>query len=106
MTVSTTNFNLLSFIFADLARHPVRVLLFLAVLISAGSVILSAHHNRQMAIALEKLMQKQDQLDVEWRHLVLEQSSLTEHNRIESLVNKNLDMHRPEPHEEVVVRIK
>tara|TARA_R110000868_G_scaffold406031_2_gene686076 strand:- start:956 stop:1276 length:321 start_codon:yes stop_codon:yes gene_type:complete len=106
MTVSTTNFNLLSFIFADLARHPVRVLLFLAVLISAGSVILSAHHNRQMAIALEKLMQQQDQLDVEWRHLVLEQSSLTEHNRIESLVNKNLNMHRPEPHEEVVVRIK
>jgi len=106
MTVSTTNFNLLSFIFADLARHPVRVLLFLAVLISAGSVILSAHHNRQMAIALEKLMQQQDQLDVEWRHLVLEQSSLTEHNRIESLVNKNLDMHRPQPHEEVVVRIK
>jgi len=106
MTVSTTNFNLLSFVFADLARHPVRVLLFLAVLISAGAVILSAHHNRQMAIALEKLMQQQDQLDVEWRHLVLEQSSLTEHNRIEALVNKNLDMHRPQPHEEVVVRIK
>ena len=106
MTASTTNFNLLSFIFADLARHPVRVLLFLAVLISAGSVILAAHHNRQMAIALEKLMQQQDQLDVEWRHLVLEQSSLTEHNRIESLVNKNLDMHRPRPDEEVVVRIK
>ncbi|WP_340676923.1 cell division protein FtsL [Paraglaciecola sp.] len=106
MTVSTTNFNLLSFIFADLARHPVRVLLFLAVLISAGSVVLSAHHNRQMAIALEKLMQRQDQLDVEWRHLVLEQSALTEHNRIETLVNKNLNMHRPEPNEEVVVRIK
>jgi cell division protein FtsL len=106
MTVSTTNFNLLSFIFADLARHPVRVLLFLAVLISAGSVVLSAHHNRQMAIALEKLMQRQDQLDVEWRHLVLEQSALTEHNRIETLVNKNLNMHRPEPNEEVVVRIR
>lgn len=106
MTTANTNFNLLSFVFADLARHPVRVLLFLAVLISAAAVILSAHHNRQMAIALEKLMQQQDQLDVEWRHLVLEQSALTEHNRIETLVEKKLNMHRPEPGEEVVVRIK
>ena len=106
MTGSHTNFSLFSFIFADLARHPVRVLLFLAVLVSAGAVILSAHHNRQMAIALEKLMQQQDQLDVEWRHLVLEQSALTEHNRIETLVEKNLNMHRPTASEEVVVRIK
>ncbi|MDP5029733.1 cell division protein FtsL [Paraglaciecola sp.] len=106
MTNANTNFNLFSFIFADLARHPLRVLLFIAVLISAIAVILSAHHNRQMAIALEKLMQQQDHLDVEWRHLVLEQSALTEHNRIESLVEKKLDMHRPEPTEEVVVRIK
>lgn len=106
MSSADTNFNLLSFIVADLARQPLRVLLFLAVLISAIAVILSAHHNRQMSIAVEKLMQQQDHLDVEWRHLVLEQSALTEHNRIETLVEKQLDMHRPEPEEEVVVRIK
>lgn len=106
MTSANTNFNLFSFIVADLARHPLRVLLFIAVLCSAIAVILSAHHNRQMAIALEKLMQQQDHLDVEWRHLVLEQSALSEHNRIESLVEKKLNMHRPEPNEEVVVRIK
>jgi cell division protein FtsL len=59
-----------------------------------------------MSIDFERLMQEKDQLDVEWRNLVLEQSALTEHNRIESLVKKQLDMHRPKPHEEVVVRIK
>ncbi len=106
MKQSATNFNLLSFVLADLARHPVRVLLFLAVLISAGLVILSAHHNRQMSIAIERLMQEQDQLDVEWRNLVIEQSALTEHNRIESLVSKQLGMHRPGPQEEVVVRVR
>ncbi|MFT2090152.1 cell division protein FtsL [Paraglaciecola sp. 2405UD69-4] len=106
MTSAKTNFNLLSFVIADLARHPVRVLLFLAVMVSAALVILSAHHNRQMSIAIERLMQEKDQLDVEWRHLVLEQSALTEHNRIEALVKKQLDMHRPKPNEEVVVRIK
>ncbi|MCF2948606.1 cell division protein FtsL [Paraglaciecola aquimarina] len=106
MKTANTNFNLLSFILADLARHPVRVLLFLAVLVSAGLVILSAHHNRQMSIAIERLMQEQDRLDVEWRNLVLEQSALSEHNRIENLVKTELNMHRPEPNEEIVVRVK
>ena len=106
MSAPNTNFNLFSFVVADLARHPVRVLLFLALLVSAGLVILSAHHNRQMSIAIERLMQEKDQLDVEWRHLVLEQSALTEHNRIEALVKSELNMHRPLPSDEVVVRIK
>jgi cell division protein FtsL len=106
MSALSTNFNLFSFVVADLTRHPVRVLLFLALLVSAGLVILSAHHNRQMSIAIERLMQDKDMLDVEWRHLILEQSALTEHNRIEALVTSQLNMHRPLPSEEVVVRIK
>jgi cell division protein FtsL len=106
MNSSNPHFNLLSYVAADLARHPLRVLLFLAVLVSAAAVILIAHHNRQMSIAIEQLMQEKDLLDVQWRNLVLEQSSLTEHNRIENLVKKQLNMHRPSPSEEVVVRIK
>jgi cell division protein FtsL len=106
MTSTQTNFNLVGFVLTDLARHPVRVLLFLAVLVSAAAVILSTHHNRQMAIALEQLMQQKDQLDVEWRNLMLEQSALTEHNRIETMVKKQLDMHRPAPDKEVIVRLK
>ena len=51
-------------------------------------------------------MVEKDQLDVEWRHLILEQSALTEHNRIENLVKTQLKMHRPSPEEEVVVRLK
>lgn len=106
MTETRTNFNLVTLILCELARHPIRVLLFLMVMISAASVILSVHHNRQLSIEMEKLMQEQDRLDVQWRHLILEQGALTEHNRIESLVKKQLDMHRPTPEEEVVVRLK
>lgn len=106
MNMPQTKINLLLLIITDLARHPGRVLLFLMVLVSAASVILSTHHNRQMSISLELLMQERDQLDVEWRHLVLEQGTLTEHNRIEALVTKELNMRRPEPKEEVVVRIR
>lgn len=106
MIETRTNFNLVTLIFSELARHPIRVLLFLMVMISAGAVIISAHHNRQKSISLEQLMQEQDQLDIEWRHLILEQGALTDHNRIELAVRTQLDMRRPSPEEEVVVRLK
>jgi cell division protein FtsL len=106
MTRVDTNFKLVIFLLADLARHPVRVLLFLTLLVSAGAVILSAHNNRQLSISLERLMQEKDQLVVQWRNLILEQSALTEHNRIETLVSKQLNMRRPEADDEVVVKIK
>jgi len=106
MIETRTNFNLVTLIFAELARHPIRVLLFFMVMISAGAVIISAHHNRQKSIVLEQLMQEQDQLDIEWRHLILEQGSLTDHNRIELAVKRQLNMRRPSPEEEVVVRLK
>lgn len=106
MNDAKTNFSLVTLIVSDLARHPIRVLLYLAVMASALAVILSAHHNRQMSMDIEALMLEKDALDVEWRHLILEQSALTEHNRVEAMVSKQLDMHRPTPEEEVVVRLK
>ena len=101
-----TNFNLVKLLLTDLTRHPLRVLLFLMVVITAIGVILGTHHNRQLSIARESLMAERDELDVEWRNLVLEQSALTEHTRIESRVKKQLGMYRPTPIEEVVVRLK
>lgn len=106
MTEPKTSFNLAAIVLTDLTRHPLRVLLFLLVLTSAIVVVLSTHKNRELTINHEKLMAERDRLDVEWRNLVLEQSALTEHNRIESLVKKQLKMYRPSPEEEVVVRVR
>ncbi|AEF01988.1 cell division protein FtsL [Alteromonas sp. KS69] len=103
---ANTNFSLLLIIVSDLTRNKLRVLLYLAVLLSGMAVILGSHQNRQQVIALEDLMQQKDELDVEWRNLVLEQRALTEHNRIETLVEKQLDMYRPTADDEVVVRLK
>ena len=102
----TSSFKLLSIIVSDITRNLLRVLLFLLVVASAIAVILSSHHNRQLMIKKEKALQERDRLDVEWRNLILEQGALTEHNRIESLVEKKLNMYRPGPDEEVVVRVK
>lgn len=98
--------SLVDIMLTDLTRNFMRVLLFLAVMGTAYGVVLSAQHNRQLSIAVEALMQEQDRLDVEWRHLVLEQSALTEHNRIETLVNKKLNMKRPDANSEIVVKIE
>lgn len=106
MSQSAERINLAGLILNDLLHHPWRILLFALVILSAIGVVLSTHHNRQLSIVLESLMQERDQLDVEWRHLILEQSVLTEHNRIENVVRKQLNMRRPSPDEEVVVRIK
>jgi len=103
---ANTNFSFLLIIISDLTRNKLRVLLYLAVMVSAMAVILGSHQNRQQVIALEDLMEEKDQLDVEWRNLVLEQRALTEHNRIETLVEKQLDMYRPTADDEVVVRLK
>ena len=103
---ANTNFSLLLIIVSDLTRNKLRVLLYLAVLLIGMAVILGSHQNRQQVIALEDLMQQKDELDVEWRNLVLEQRALTEHNRIETLVEKQLDMYRPTADDEVVVRLK
>lgn len=102
----TNNFNLVTIILTDITRNLLRVLLFIAVLISALAVILSSHHNRQLLIEKERALQERDRLDVEWRNLILEQGALTEHNRIESLVKDQLNMYRPGPEEEIVVRVK
>lgn len=106
MSKSSARINLPAVIAMDLLQHPWRVLIFVMVIFSALAVTLSAHHNRQLVIVHESLMQQRDHLDVEWRHLLLEQSALTEHNRIEHLVSKELNMQRPDPETEVVVRIR
>ncbi|MFB0912493.1 MAG: cell division protein FtsL, partial [Glaciecola sp.] len=81
MNASSTNFNLLLLITSDLGRNLFKVMLFIAVVATAIGVVLGAHHNRQLSMQHESLIQEKDALDVEWRHLIIEQSALTEHNR-------------------------
>ena len=105
-TTSPTNFSLVLILVSDLTRNKLRVLLYLMVVSTAMAVVLGSHLNRQQNMAMENLMQQKDDLDVEWRNLVLEQRALTEHNRIESEVQKQLNMYRPSADEEVVVKLK
>lgn len=87
----------------DLVRFPVLILLFIAVVASALTIIYVAHSHRQITIARDELSSTRDQLDIEWRHLTIEQNALTEHSRVERIAMKQLNMVRPEPEQEVLV---
>lgn len=77
----------------------------LAVLVvfSGLSVIYSAYLYRQLFNEQQQQLQTRDQLQVEWGQLLLEQSALAAHSRVERMVTGKLEMHVPAPSEIVVV---
>ncbi len=80
------------------------VLLVLAVVLSALAVIYNAYSYRALFHEQQVLQQRSDDLQVEWGQLLLEQSALASHSRIEKVVTEKLQMYVPSPDEIVVVR--
>lgn len=93
-------------IWQDIVRYSVTYLLLIFVVISAFSVIYYSHINRQTTSELEVLLSKRDELNIEWRNLLLEQNSLAEHSAIESKAKRLLNMKRPEGNSEVIVSLE
>ncbi|MCQ4250269.1 cell division protein FtsL [Stutzerimonas stutzeri] len=71
------------------------LVLFIAVLLSAIAVAYSAHWNRQLLNELYGELSVRDKAQAEWGRLILEQSTWTAHNRIETLAAEQLKMHIP-----------
>ena len=69
-------------------------------------MIYYSHVNRQTTSELEILLSQKDELNIEWRNLLLEQSSLAEHSAIESKAKNLLDMKRPNGNSEVIVTLE
>nr|WP_228497485.1 cell division protein FtsL [Shewanella intestini] len=90
----------------DLWRHKVMVLLAILVLFNAIAVVLTADKTRKLTSKWDVLQQSQDRYDIEWRNLLLEEQSLSEHSRVTRIATKQLDMVRPMPKEEIIIRTK
>lgn len=93
-------------IWQDIIQHIVSYVLLALVVISAFSVIYYTHVNRQTTSELEQLFTQRDELDIEWRNLLLEQSSLAEHSAIESKAKKLLKMKRPDAKSEIIITLE
>lgn len=78
--------------------------LFVAAVVSALAVTWSAHQYRQRVNLLYGELNERDRVLAEWGRLVLEQSTWTAHNRIESLASERLGMRIPDAHDVHLVR--
>lgn len=72
------------------------LILFAGVLVSAIAVSYSAHWNRLLLNSLYAELSVRDKAQAEWGRLILEQSTWTAHNRIETLATEQLKMRVPQ----------
>jgi len=75
-------------------RHQriVATLLALACLVSAFAVVYSAHRARELFRQLEGARREQNEIQVEWRQLLLERSTQSSHARVEAIAGAELGM--------------
>ena len=80
------------------------VVLLMAVMASAIGVIYAKHHNRVLYAQLNHLQQQQDELNVNWGRLQLEQSTWATHGRIEGMARDKLGMRNVNYGDVVIVK--
>jgi cell division protein FtsL len=73
-------------------------------LLSAVGVICSKHQSRTAFIALQRLQNDRDRLDIEWGQLKLEQSYWSTPGRVEQVAYAQLKMVVPVPTEVRIVQ--
>ncbi len=78
--------------------------LVLAVMVSAIGVIYAKHRNRMLYVELTHLQQQQDELNVDWGRLQLEQSTWATHSRIEKVARSKLGMRNVNYGEVVILK--
>jgi cell division protein FtsL len=83
----------------SLFRQPwvIALLLWCAVLVSAGGTIYTRHRAREQFVELQRLHRERDQLEVNWGQLQLEQSLWSSHAYVESVAATRLRMSQPNP---------
>lgn len=81
---------------------PVVVVLLL-VLASAMGVVYSTFETRKLVAKYQKMQSHNNEMQVEWGQLLLEQSTWGSYNRVEQLATDKLKMRVPAPNEIVMV---
>ncbi|GGQ00193.1 cell division protein FtsL [Shewanella ulleungensis] len=104
--MSQSTLSLPRIVLQDLWRHKWIVLLGLLVVSNGIVVVYTSHVTRQLISQWDHLLQEQDRLDIEWRNLLLEEQSQSEHSRVTRMATKELNMARPLPKEEIIIRVQ
>ena len=74
--------------------------LFICIILTAVTVVTTAHHTRLLTAQREQLVLERD---IEWRNLILEENALGDHSRVERIATKKLQMQHVDPSQENIV---
>lgn len=85
-------------------RLLLTVALICLMLVSALAVIYVSHLNRLAFSQYQVALKERDQLDIEWGQLLLEQSALAQHARVERIARERLAMKPPAASEIILVQ--
>ncbi|ANS86324.1 cell division protein FtsL [Vibrio scophthalmi] len=102
--MSKTTPNLAKLIGRDLittGRFPLGMLLL--IFASAMGVVFMTHHTREAVTEKDQALVERERLDNEWRNLLLEETALAEHSRVQAVAKQELEMKRPDSDKEVVI---
>lgn len=89
-------------------RQPqavISLMLLALLLISSLGVVVSAHENRELFNTLSELQAERDGYQREWSQLLLEQSALSAHGRVEQLAAERFGMSVPGKEDVVLVPV-
>ncbi|SFD23059.1 cell division protein FtsL [Pseudoalteromonas denitrificans] len=95
--------NLFAEIFKGFFKEKIVFLLLFLIFITALAVVQVTHASRQELILQDQLLQQRDDLDLQWRYLLVEQEFYAQHVRIEEIAKTKLQMKRPQSKDEQVV---
>ena len=85
-------------------RALAMLLLLVAVLVSAISVVYVKHQSRRLFAESQELLREADRLNVEWNMLQLEQAAWSAHGRVEQLARDRLQMRLPRRTDAVILK--
>lgn len=94
-------------VFVALQQRQAVISMVLVVLLlaSALGVVVSAHENRELFNTLSELQGERDGYQREWSQLLLEQSALSAHGRVEQLASERFGMSVPGKEDVVLVPV-
>lgn len=102
--MSQQKINLAKIILLDLISvGRVPLILMLMIFVSAMGVVFTTHHSRQAITEKDQSLVERERLDNEWRNLLLEETALSEHSRVQAVAKQDLDMKRPDADKEVII---
>ncbi|HLF67217.1 MAG TPA: cell division protein FtsL [Gammaproteobacteria bacterium] len=82
------------------------VIIGLLLFFTALAIVYFKHSNRQLLIELHAMQAERDELNSEWSQLLLEESTLVMHSRVEHVATQALDMQAPRDEEVIWVQGK